>query len=92
MDGPTDGRTDEAAYRVACSRLKNHMRSGIAIEFPIIRVLKQLASSNSLEVMIKKSSVSLSRNRENFSYEKWINFYGQYLGQISTNFKKLHEV
>ena len=53
------------------------MRSGIAFEFPTIRVLKQLASSNSLEVMIKKSSVSLSRNRENFSFEKLTNFYGQ---------------
>ena len=74
------------------SILKNDMRSGTAKEFSAIWDFAQLCSFIRLEVMIKTSYLSLSRNQGNFSYQKGINFYGWYLSQISTNFKKLHEV
>ena len=66
--------------------LKNYIRFGIGIEkeFFTIWDFAPLCSFICLEA----SYVSPSRNQRIFSFEKSINFYEQYLAQISTDFLK----
>ena len=74
-DGPTDGWTDKASYRVACPQLKMiTMSKGRPCFLKLVSVLYRIVkvSSHCMDGLTKKEILTMSKGRTLFRWSNWV--------------------